>query len=1217
MSKMRIVALVVSIAFLLGASEAIAASWSGPPPCSPVPCNNVDAPVNVGSTAQEKTGALTVDGNLLTLSNFGANNVILFGPNAYLNVGGTSGSGGYGFRDNAGTLEFKNSGGSWAAIGSGAPGTNYWQQNGNNLAPATIGNNVGIGTTNPTVPLDVVGDIHTSTNIVQENTKGLFAKNSGGTLQQWMWPRFSDDVMYTNIGLNGWNIRNNAGLASIIFAQNGGNVGISNTNPLYKLDVAGDANATRLCIAGNCQASWPAGGTPGGSSGQFQFNNSGSFSGATVYYSGTNVGVGIPSPVQKLDVAGNINVPTGSCYMVNGSCISGGSGIPDAPDSQTYGRKAGSWVLLPPGGINYWQQNGNNLAPATIGNNIGIGIINPTVPLDVVGDIHTSTNILQENTKGLFAKTSVGTLQQWMWPRWSDDIMYTNVGPNGWNIRTNNSATSILFIQNGGNVGIGNAAPGFKLDVGGTVNATQYCIAGANCINTWPAGGAGIADAPDSSLYARKLGAWVALPAGSTNYWTLTGGNLQNNSGTKVGINTAPQRPLSVFVGSSAGPNSVQAIGYQPSFEMFNQAGNANWYVGLNDADANKLYIGRGYGPNQGIAPVLTMTQAENVGVGLTTPVATLDVGGTGLYVHGNNFTWGIHELGGGIFSSTNVTAPKICLNATGDNSNCITTWPSGGGGAPGGSVGQVQYNAGAGAFGGAALYPNNDQGGSVELGGTNTAANLVANGQPYFDFHFGTGAAQDFNTRMINWANNSFGIWNVAGGQINLVGTSVGINTNTPLANLTVFGTSNSEVMVEDIGGGNVLLGRTRLANGTIAVPTAVTVGQGFGGLAGFGYNGSAYVRGARILFSTADNWAAGTNGSIMTFDTSPSGTASAPSQERMRIDQNGNVGIGTTVPLGKLSVMDTLSGLTTGVTFTPFHQPGVVAGTQINASDSNGSVRVLELQSGGGNVGIGLTIPAFKLDVAGDIAVSGTDVLRRDGANGYLYPWGTGYAGNTVHIGGGANTNLYVHGTLQNNDTHTIGGAGGVITEVANQPPYIQTSSGTGTTFTGVSSGSLYSQVVYNTCPACNFAQLLAAPTFAWMEVYYSSGSAVVAKADGGGSYVWAGQFLYNSDRRLKKDIAPLFGSLAKVEALQPVTYQWIDQNTGKGTQIGFIAQDVENVVPQLVHTEASTTLKSVDYARVTPLLVGAVQELNTKIDAQQKEIDELKAEINALKK
>src|SRR4051794_39589434 len=113
MSKMRIVALVVSIAFLLGASEAIAASWSGPPPCSPVPCNNVDAPVNVGSTAQEKTGALTVDGNLLTLSNFGANNVILFGPNAYLNVGGTSGSGGYGFRDNAGTLEFKNSGGSW------------------------------------------------------------------------------------------------------------------------------------------------------------------------------------------------------------------------------------------------------------------------------------------------------------------------------------------------------------------------------------------------------------------------------------------------------------------------------------------------------------------------------------------------------------------------------------------------------------------------------------------------------------------------------------------------------------------------------------------------------------------------------------------------------------------------------------------------------------------------------------------------------------------------------------------------------------------------------------------------------------------------------------------------------------------------------------------------------------------------------------------------
>ena len=119
------------------------------------------------------------------------------------------------------------------------------------------------------------------------------------------------------------------------------------------------------------------------------------------------------------------------------------------------------------------------------------------------------------------------------------------------------------------------------------------------------------------------------------------------------------------------------------------------------------------------------------------------------------------------------------------------------------------------------------------------------------------------------------------------------------------------------------------------------------------------------------------------------------------------------------------------------------------------------------------------------------------------------------------------------------------------------------------------------------------------------------------------YANAFLYNSDERLKKDIAPLTSNLSKVLQIQPVSYLWKDPSRGAGLQIGFIAQQVQSIVPELVHSDASTTLESIDYTRLTPLLVGSVQELNQKIqdqqsqiDAQQKEIDDLKAEISSMK-
>jgi hypothetical protein len=75
--------------------------------------------------------------------------------------------------------------------------------------------------------------------------------------------------------------------------------------------------------------------------------------------------------------------------------------------------------------------------------------------------------------------------------------------------------------------------------------------------------------------------------------------------------------------------------------------------------------------------------------------------------------------------------------------------------------------------------------------------------------------------------------------------------------------------------------------------------------------------------------------------------------------------------------------------------------------------------------------------------------------------------------------------------------------------------------------------------------------------------------------------------------------------------VYYTWKDDGGSRANneEIGFIAQDVESVIPQLVREHERLgqegTYKSVDYAHITALLVEAIKE-------QQKQIDELKAKL-----
>ena len=101
--------------------------------------------------------------------------------------------------------------------------------------------------------------------------------------------------------------------------------------------------------------------------------------------------------------------------------------------------------------------------------------------------------------------------------------------------------------------------------------------------------------------------------------------------------------------------------------------------------------------------------------------------------------------------------------------------------------------------------------------------------------------------------------------------------------------------------------------------------------------------------------------------------------------------------------------------------------------------------------------------------------------------------------------------------------------------------------------------------------------------------------------------------SDRRFKQNINPLQNSLAKILSLNGVSYDWRTKEfPNKGfdetKQLGFIAQEVEKVFPEVVRT-GSDGFKGVDYVKLIPALVEALK-------AQQKQIDELKEELKQVK-
>lgn len=115
--------------------------------------------------------------------------------------------------------------------------------------------------------------------------------------------------------------------------------------------------------------------------------------------------------------------------------------------------------------------------------------------------------------------------------------------------------------------------------------------------------------------------------------------------------------------------------------------------------------------------------------------------------------------------------------------------------------------------------------------------------------------------------------------------------------------------------------------------------------------------------------------------------------------------------------------------------------------------------------------------------------------------------------------------------------------------------------------------------------------------------------------GAGVWAqGSYVNGSDAKIKDNIAPLDSCLDVVKAMRPVTYQYKESySDDQSVQPGFVAQDLQDAMAGKSYLDGvvKNDVKhlNVAYQSLIPILTKAMQE-------QQEQIEQLKAEINAIK-
>ena len=645
-------------------------------------------------------------------------------------------------------------------------------------------------------------------------------------------------------------------------------------------------------------------------------------------------------------------------------------------------------------------------------------------------------------------------------------------------------------------------------------------------------------DANDNLLIQGSASENVIIRSEDGLYFRTGGNNtrLSINSSGNVGIGTtSPTANLHVTGVSSSGNlpiakiESTGNISYLKFFNSSTGTGSSDGtYIGMNggtayliNKEAGNLYLGTGDDIN------LTLQNGGNVGIGTTSPSRPLSV-----------------------YRST------------------------------AGSAANFLHYTDATAFAG--LY--------IDVDNVNNIVELNASGDTASTMAFQTGNAE----RM----------------RITTTG-NVGIGTTSPGHKLSVIGghiQTDGNVytnVIRDNTGGNVSI-------------------QDNGGNVGIGTASPAYkldIYGGNIQINNGGaTWLGSdsTGGFARTFNGNTFRFISSSNSETVRIDNaTGNVGIGVTSPAtvggtakltvnvgsGTSSPVSIVNGTTDGMYIRRYAVNGQY---QIQTTSGSGNSGNLSLQSYGGNVGIGTTNPGGNLHVvgragqAGQIYLSDIDngsgtgdalLISKSGNNAFVYNRDSG----SLSFGSN-NTSNYLNIT-------SSGNVGIGTTSPANKLDVVGISR-----FTHSSSTSYRGAIETVTDNAY--------PTWeiGWVHTRTTSSTyGTIARFNNQtgtsiGGIVYSGSsgtsFVTTSDYRLKENIKEIRDSISRVKKLKPCRFNFAAE---KNRIIdGFIAHEVQEVVPEAVHGEkdalqkdGSIDAQTLEVSRLIPVLTKALQEAINKIE------------------
>jgi hypothetical protein len=353
--------------------------------------------------------------------------------------------------------------------------------------------------------------------------------------------------------------------------------------------------------------------------------------------------------------------------------------------------------------------------------------------------------------------------------------------------------------------------------------------------------------------------------------------------------------------------------------------------------------------------------------------------------------------------------------------------------------------------------------------------------------------------------------------------------------SDVTIKNDADATVLSIPTGSGNVGIGTTAASTYANSMGNTFVVGTGnnfaviqgrtdgaSGSTNGVNYGGSYGtnpINGARMLVGAAGG--AGQRG-LITFNTKNTDDDTNQPTEKMRIAADGNVGIGNSAPATKLDVAGNMR-FSAGNPVLEFNN----GGPQIYVTAAN----TLQFATGGG---IGSAVERMRIDSGGNVSVGTTSAV--------------------------SNARLAVE---------RIGGVG-------NEAAIGFTSSGTAKWKIGNNASDSF--VVY---------------TPSNVGVYINSG---------------ATSWTATSDERLKNITGNIENALDAVQTLRAVKFTWIADDENK-SQVGLIAQDVQAVLPEVITEDAEGYL-GIRYTETIPLLVAAIQEQQTTIEALEARITALEA-------